>query len=155
MAGKDRFKFDHLNTNLAFVALALLGVALLEGCAPRQEMPPPYIAPPPMGMPPVNAPPAEMGMPPAGGPAPQMAMPPPQEPYPVMEQVAQRVIEHYQTSSCETLYEERSQPPTGQRAQMEQRAVQMLRDDPQLRAQFLDRVAAPIANRLFECGLIP
>jgi len=38
---------------------------------------------------------------------------------------------------------------------MKQRVLQVLREDPQLRTQFLDRVAAPIANKLFECDLIP
>jgi len=38
---------------------------------------------------------------------------------------------------------------------MEQRALQILRNDPQMRTEFLNRVAAPIANKLFECGLIP
>ena len=51
--------------------------------------------------------------------------------------------------------QQKSQPPTGQRAQMEQRAIQLLRNDPQMRTEFLNRVAAPIANKLFECGLIP
>jgi hypothetical protein len=27
--------------------------------------------------------------------------------------------------------------------------------DPQMRTEFLNRVAAPIANKLFECGMIP
>ena len=72
-----------------------------------------------------------------------------------MEVVANRVIQHYQTASCQTLARERSQPPTGQRAEMVQRAMQVLRDDPQLRTEFLNRVAAPVANKLFECGLIP
>jgi len=31
----------------------------------------------------------------------------------------------------------------------------MLRNDPQLRTEFLNRVAAPVANKMFECGLIP
>ena len=30
-----------------------------------------------------------------------------------------------------------------------------LRNDPQMRAAFIDRVAAPIANKMFECGLLP
>jgi len=38
---------------------------------------------------------------------------------------------------------------------MKQRVLQVLREDPQLRTQFLDRVAAPIANKLFESDLIP
>jgi hypothetical protein len=78
-----------------------------------------------------------------------------QESYPIMEKVAQKVIEKYQTSSCQQLAQQKKQPPTGQRAQMEQRAIQLLRNDPQMRTAFLNRVAAPIANKLFECGLIP
>src|SRR5262245_28408547 len=78
-----------------------------------------------------------------------------QESYPIMETVAQNVIEKYQTSSCQQLAQQKTQPPTGQRAQMEQRAIQLLRNDPQMRTAFLNRVAAPIANKLFECGMIP
>ena len=78
-----------------------------------------------------------------------------QESYPIMEKVAQKVIEQYQTASCQQLAQQKKQPPTGQRAQMEQRAMQILRNDPQMRTEFLNRVAAPIANKLFECGLIP
>jgi hypothetical protein len=78
-----------------------------------------------------------------------------QESYPIMEQVAQKVIEKYQTSSCQQLAQQKKQPPTGPKAQMEQRALQILRNDPQMRTEFLNRVAAPIANKLFECGLIP
>ena len=78
-----------------------------------------------------------------------------QESFPIMEQLAQKVIEKYQTSSCQQLAQQKSQPPTGQQAQMEQRAIQTLRNDPQMRTAFLNRVAAPIANKLFECGMIP
>ena len=78
-----------------------------------------------------------------------------QESFPIMEQVAQKVIQKYQTSSCQQLAQQKSQPPTGQKAQMEQRAIQLLRNDPQMRTEFLNRVAAPIANKLFECGMIP
>jgi hypothetical protein len=53
------------------------------------------------------------------------------------------------------LAQQKGQPPTGQKAQIEQRAIQILRNDPQMRTEFLNRVAAPIANKLFECGLIP
>jgi hypothetical protein len=31
----------------------------------------------------------------------------------------------------------------------------MLHQDPQMRQEFLNRVAAPIANKMFECGMIP
>jgi hypothetical protein len=75
--------------------------------------------------------------------------------YPIMERVAEKVIQKYQTSSCQDLARQKSQPPKGQQAQMEQRAVQALRNDPQMRTAFINRVAAPIANKLFECGMIP
>ena len=75
--------------------------------------------------------------------------------YPIMEKVAQRVIQKYQTSSCQQLAQEKSHPPTGQKAEMEQRAIEVLRNDPQMRTAFIDQVAAPIANKLFECGMIP
>ena len=78
-----------------------------------------------------------------------------QESFPIMEKIAQKVIEKYQTSSCQQLAQQKSQPPSGQKAQMEQRAIQTLRNDPQMRTEFLNRVAAPIANKLFECGMIP
>jgi hypothetical protein len=78
-----------------------------------------------------------------------------QESYPIMENVAQKVIGHYQTSSCEDLARQKIQPPTGPKAQMEERAVPLLRNDPQMRTAFINRVAAPIANKLFECGMIP
>ena len=38
---------------------------------------------------------------------------------------------------------------------MEQQLIQMLRSNPQMRAEFLNRVAAPMANKMFECGMIP
>jgi hypothetical protein len=78
-----------------------------------------------------------------------------QESYPIMEKVAQKVIQKYQTSSCEQLAMAKSQPPTGEKAQMEQNALEILRNDPQMRTAFIDLVAAPIANKLFECGMIP
>jgi len=78
-----------------------------------------------------------------------------QESFPIMEKVAQKIIEHYQTSSCQQLAQQKSQPRTGPRAQIEQRAIQLLKSDPQMRTEFLNRVAGPIANKLFECGMIP
>jgi hypothetical protein len=31
----------------------------------------------------------------------------------------------------------------------------MLKSDAQMRAAFINKVAAPIANKMFECGMIP
>jgi hypothetical protein len=75
--------------------------------------------------------------------------------YPMLDRVAQRVVEKYQNSSCQQLAAERGQRPTGRKAEMEQRLLEMLHSDPNMRAEFLGRVATPIANKLFECGMIP
>jgi hypothetical protein len=37
----------------------------------------------------------------------------------------------------------------------EQEALQKLRNKPAMRLAFINRVAAPIANKMFECGMIP
>jgi hypothetical protein len=70
--------------------------------------------------------------------------------YPILDQVAQHVIDKYQSSCCAQFAGKRRQPPSP----MEQRAVQMMRNDPSQRNAFIERVAAPIANKLFECHLI-
>ncbi|HXX86387.1 MAG TPA: hypothetical protein VEN29_20705 [Casimicrobiaceae bacterium] len=75
--------------------------------------------------------------------------------YPVMEMVANKVIQKYQTSSCEQLWQERAQKQGKPKPEMEQRAIQALRNDPQMRQAFFDKVAAPIVNKMFECGMIP
>jgi hypothetical protein len=74
-----------------------------------------------------------------------------QEQFPIMNRVADKVIQKYQQSSCQQLAAEHNQP----RSPEAQRAIQLLRGDPQMRRAFIDRVAAPIANKLFDCGLIP
>ena len=78
-----------------------------------------------------------------------------QSQYPIMDRVAERVIQKYQNSSCQQIAAQRAQHPTGRRAEMEQRVVQLIHQDPQMREAFLTRVAAPIANKLFECRMIP
>lgn len=75
--------------------------------------------------------------------------------YPVLDMVAGNVVQKYQNSSCEQLWKERSQKKAHPKSEREQQALQLLHDDPQMRAAFIDKVAAPIANKLFECGMIP
>jgi hypothetical protein len=75
--------------------------------------------------------------------------------YPMLDKLAQHVVEKYQNSSCQQLAAERGQRPTGRKAAAEQRVLEMLHSDPNMRNEFLGRVAAPIANKLFECGMIP
>ena len=76
-----------------------------------------------------------------------------QDQYPILDQVANKVIQKYQTSTCQQLWAERAQkaPPTP----AQQKAIQLLKSDPQMRTLFINKVAAPIANKMFECGMIP
>ena len=71
--------------------------------------------------------------------------------YPILDAVTNKVILKYQQSSCEQLWQKKSEPPSAE----QQKLVTLLRSDPQMRAAFLNRVAAPIANKMFDCGLIP
>lgn len=73
--------------------------------------------------------------------------------YPVMDKISEKIVQKYQHSSCEELWQKKSQksPPSPE----EQRAVGMLKNDVAMRIAFINRVATPIANKMFECGLIP
>ena len=75
--------------------------------------------------------------------------------YPIMDRVAGKVIQKYQTASCEQLWQEKAQGQGQPKPEMEQRAIQMLQQDPQMRQAFFNEVAAPIVNKMFECGMIP
>jgi hypothetical protein len=72
-----------------------------------------------------------------------------------MDKLADKVVQKYQTASCQELREKKNQRPTGKREMVEERVVEILRKDPQMRSEFLNRVAGPIANKMFECGMIP
>ncbi|WP_222439670.1 hypothetical protein [Alloacidobacterium dinghuense] len=37
----------------------------------------------------------------------------------------------------------------------EQKAIAFLKSDPQMRTIFINKIAAPIANKMFDCGMIP
>jgi hypothetical protein len=71
--------------------------------------------------------------------------------YPILDMVADRVVQKYQSSSCEQLWQRKSEP----KSMEEQRVIGLLQSDPQMRTTFINKVAAPIANKMFECGMIP
>jgi hypothetical protein len=76
--------------------------------------------------------------------------------FPVVDAIAGRIVQKYQSSTCDQLWQERSQGRSGQpKSPHEQQAIQMLQNNPQMRAEFINKVAAPIANKMFECGMIP
>jgi len=75
--------------------------------------------------------------------------------YPIMDAIANKIIQKYQNSTCEQLWEEKAQAKNKPKTAQEQQAITILRNDPQMRAAFIGRVAPPIANKMFDCGMIP
>ncbi|MBK9116036.1 MAG: hypothetical protein IPM22_10445 [Betaproteobacteria bacterium] len=71
--------------------------------------------------------------------------------YPVLDMVAGKVVQKYQGMTCEQLWQQKSQPKSAE----EQRVIGLLKSDPQMRTAFVNKVAAPIVNKMFECGMIP
>ena len=71
--------------------------------------------------------------------------------YPIMEAVANKVIQKYQSSSCEQLWAQKQAPKSAE----EQRIISLLQSDPQMRTAFLNKIAGPVTNKMFECGMIP
>ncbi len=70
--------------------------------------------------------------------------------YPIMDLVADRVVQKYQSSSCEQLWQNK-----GKHGPEEQRMVGLLQSDPQMRQAFFNKIAGPVMNKMFECGMIP
>lgn len=75
--------------------------------------------------------------------------------YPIMDAIANKIIQKYQGSTCEQLWQEKAQAKNKPKSQQEQEAIGILRNDPQMRAAFINKIAAPIANKMFDCGMIP
>ena len=71
--------------------------------------------------------------------------------FPILDMMAEKAVQKYQQSTCEQLWEHRGKPKPPQ----EQEFVQMLRGDAQMRMTFINKIAAPVANKMFECGMIP
>ena len=69
----------------------------------------------------------------------------------IVDMIANKVIQKYQQSTCEQLWQQKGQP----KSPKEQEIVQKLRENPGIRTEFINKVAAPIANKMFECGMIP
>jgi hypothetical protein len=69
----------------------------------------------------------------------------------LMEAAANKVIQKYQTASCDELKAQKSEPPSGK----EKMAMNLLRDDPKARVAFVNQIAAPVLNKMFECNMIP
>ena len=73
------------------------------------------------------------------------------QPYPVVDEIATKAVQKYQQSTCEQLWQQKKQP----KSPREQELVGVLRNNPEMRTEFINRVAGPVVNKMFECGMIP
>jgi len=69
----------------------------------------------------------------------------------LLDFAADKVIKKYQSSSCEELKALKGEPPS----EKEKMAIDFLHSDAQARKAFIDKIAAPVLKKMFECGLIP
>jgi hypothetical protein len=69
----------------------------------------------------------------------------------LVEAAANKVIQKYQTASCDELKAQKAEPPS----EKEKMAMTLLRDDPKARVAFINHIAAPVLNKMFECNMIP
>ena len=75
--------------------------------------------------------------------------------FPILDQIAAKVVQKYQQATCEQLWQERAQKGKKPESPMEERALEMLKSDAQMRQAFINKVAAAVVNKMFECGMIP
>lgn len=69
----------------------------------------------------------------------------------LVDAAADKVIKKYQAATCDQLKAQKSEPPT----EKEKIALDLLRDDPKARVAFVNQIAAPVLNKMFECSMIP
>ena len=69
----------------------------------------------------------------------------------LVDAAADRVIAKYQAASCDQLKAQKSEPP----GEKEKIALDLLRADTKARVAFVDKIAAPVLNKMFECSMIP
>jgi hypothetical protein len=69
----------------------------------------------------------------------------------LLDAAADKVIKKYQTATCDELKAAKKEPPSDK----EKEAVEFLRNDSQARIFFINKIAAPVLNKMFDCGMIP
>jgi hypothetical protein len=70
---------------------------------------------------------------------------------PLVDAAADKVIKKFEAATCEQLKAQKNEPPS----EKEKLALDLLRDDPKARVAFIDKIAAPVLNKMFECSIIP
>ncbi len=75
--------------------------------------------------------------------------------YPVLSVIANRVVTKYQESTCEQLWHDSRPYLREGTSPQDQEAIRLLRADPQMRAAFVAKIAAPMVGKMLACGMLP
>lgn len=79
----------------------------------------------------------------------------------LVDTVANLAIDKFQNASCEELSQMQPSSETSSaassdpQAAMKEQAIAILKQNPEVREQFLNKVAPAIANKMFDCNIIP
>ena len=71
--------------------------------------------------------------------------------YPALDALAGKVVQKYQQATCEQLWKRKGSRNRRRNWKSSSSCAAIRR----ARQHFLDKVAGPIANKMFECGMIP
>ena len=69
----------------------------------------------------------------------------------LLDFAADKVIAKYKTATCDELKAKKQEPLT----EKEKEAAEFLRNDSQARIFFINKIAAPVLNKMYDCGMIP
>ena len=69
----------------------------------------------------------------------------------LLDYAASQMVQKFQAASCEQLKAQKGAPQTDKQKEVKA----FLQNDAQARAAFVDKVAAPVLNKMFVCGMIP
>ena len=69
----------------------------------------------------------------------------------LVDEAADKVIKKYEVASCDQLKALKAEPPS----EKEKIAMDLLKADSKARVAFVDKIAAPVLNKMFECSMIP
>jgi hypothetical protein len=69
----------------------------------------------------------------------------------LVDAAADKVIKKFEAATCDQLKAQKDEPPSEEK----KIAMNLMRDDPKARVAFVDKIAAPVLNKMFECNMIP
>jgi hypothetical protein len=69
----------------------------------------------------------------------------------LVDAAADKVIKKFAAATCDELKAQKDEPPSEEK----KIALDLLRDDPKARLAFVNKIAAPVLNKMFECNMIP